>query len=96
MYDYCSLYDPYIGIHAREWIAPAMATYLMNELLKGDGKDFLDHLNFHILPSANPDGYEYTRNSDRMWRKTRSVNLLSDCYGVDGNRNWDIHFGGLC
>ena len=43
--------------------------------------------------SANPDGYEYSRNSDRMWRKTRS-DTGSSCRGVDGNRNWDYNWGG--
>jgi len=50
-------------------------------------------LNIHILPSANPDGYEYSRNSDRLWRKTRSdYGSLLRCKGVDPNRNWDFHW----
>ena len=48
-----------------------MATYLMQELLVKSGKTYLDKLNIHILPSSNPDGYEYSRNFDRLWRKTR-------------------------
>jgi hypothetical protein len=28
----------------------------------------------YILPSANPDGYAYSRDHNRMWRKTRSDN----------------------
>ena len=88
------LFSFYIeGIHAREWIAPAMATYIMRELVEKNASKYLDNLNFHILPSANPDGYEYTRTDDRFWRKTRSVSG-SSCYGADGNRNWDISFGG--
>lgn len=32
---------------------------------------------------------------ERLWRKTRSINLevSETCVGVDGNRNFDIHFG---
>ena len=72
-----------------------MATYLIRELLEGEGQHYLDHLNFHFLPSANPDGYEFTRKADRMWRKTVSETQSTfGCLGVDGNRNWDIHFGG--
>ena len=83
------------GIHAREWIAPAMATYLMRELIEKDTTGYIDHLNFHILPSANPDGYEFTRDNDRFWRKTRSRGSSgSSCMGADGNRNFDIEFGG--
>ena len=37
------------GIHAREWIAPAMATYLINSILNNDVDGFKDNLNFHIL-----------------------------------------------
>ena len=49
---------------------------------------------------ANPDGYEYSRNYDRNWRKNRNT-ANCDCYdftamywycndhcGVDLNRNW--------
>ena len=32
---------------------------------------------------------------DRNWRKTRSKTLLPFCTGVDPNRNWDSHFGGI-
>ena len=45
--------------------------------------------------SANPDGYEYTRNSGyRFWRKTRSDTGNPSCKGVDGNRNWGYKWGG--
>ena len=37
------------GIHAREWISPAMATYLIDSLLNNDEDGFKDGLNFHIL-----------------------------------------------
>ena len=37
------------GIHAREWIAPAMATYLIDSILNNDADGFKDNLNFHIL-----------------------------------------------
>jgi len=81
------------GIHAREWIAPAMATYLIDSLLNGE-TNFIDELNFHILPSANPDGYQYSREHDRLWRKTRSdYGSILLCKGVDPNRNWAYHYG---
>ncbi len=53
------------GIHAREWIVNAVATYMIRELVENyeQNKDLVDNLNFHILPLANPDGYEYSRSS---------------------------------
>ena len=33
-----------------------------------------DMLSRYFLPSHNPDGYAYTRDHNRMWRKTRSDN----------------------
>ena len=58
-----------IGIHAREWIAHAMATYMIDWLVNGDGNDILDKLNFHILPMANPDGYEYSHDTVSVFTK---------------------------
>merc|ERR1711992_413553 len=73
------------GIHAREWIAPAMATYIIDSLLNNDVDGLTDKMNIHVLPSANPDGYEYSRSTDRLWRKTRSnYNSIFLCKGVDG------------
>jgi len=49
------------GIHAREWIAPAVAAWLLDSLLNTDeGEAYTQELNFHILVVANPDGYDYT------------------------------------
>ena len=61
------------GIHAREWISPATATYHMRELLENPRcpPELLDKLDWYIMPVHNPDGYEYTRTHDRMWRKNR-------------------------
>lgn len=82
------------GIHAREWIANAVATFMIRELVENyeENKDIVDNLNIHILPMANPDGYEYSRSGDRMWRKNRATNSGSSCKGVDLNRNFGFHW----
>ena len=64
------------GIHAREWITPAVTTFHMKELVENSGNyssDIIDKLDWYILPVHNPDGYAYTRKSDktRCWRKNR-------------------------
>jgi len=87
------------GIHAREWASVSTAVYIINELVtKYDTnptyKELVDKIDFFILPSVNPDGYEYTRSKDRMWRKTRSGPAgPRQCYGADPNRNFDFHWG---
>merc|ERR1711934_236539 len=42
--------------------------------------------------APNPDGYEYSQNQDRYWRKNRAPNSGSSCYGTDLNRNWCFHW----
>lgn len=52
------------GIHAREWIAPMTAVYLLQQLVENsDSHDLLDELDFIIIPVTNPDGYEYSHAS---------------------------------
>ncbi|CAH0392907.1 unnamed protein product [Bemisia tabaci] len=101
---------PYIwidgGMHAREWLSPTTALWIANLLLREKEKlpEAMKKLNYYILPVMNPDGYEYSRNEDRMWRKNRNLAAgnrsrrqepsLHDCkLGVDLNRNFDIEWG---
>jgi murein tripeptide amidase MpaA len=78
------------NIHAREWIASATITWILNEFLRSNDpevQDLANNVDWYIIPIANPDGYEYTWNDNRNWRKTRSK-VSSVCYGVDPNRNF--------
>merc|ERR1712212_273131 len=80
------------GIHAREWIAHATVTYAINQLVEsGQYQDILDAVDFYIIPFINPDGYVYSWENDRYWRKTRS-NYGTLGSGVDPNRNWSFHW----
>lgn len=82
------------GIHAREWIAPAAALYVIYQLTENFvvNSDLLKDYDWVILPVVNPDGYEYTHTTSRMWRKTRKP-VSGSCYGTDANRNFDFHWG---
>jgi len=52
------------GIHAREWVAPASCIWIFHQLASGYGIDdevteLLNAYDWIIVPSTNPDGYEY-------------------------------------
>ena len=86
------------GAHAREWISPATISYLADTLVNGHGADdritpLVDDLAWHIVPLANPDGYQFTWDSNRLWRKTRKANG-DGSFGVDWNRNFAAGWGG--
>ncbi|XP_040199272.1 carboxypeptidase A2-like isoform X3 [Rana temporaria] len=87
------------GIHSREWVTQATALWTARKLASDYGKDasitsLLDNYDVFLMVVTNPDGYVYTHTTNRMWRKTRSINKGSACEGADPNRNWDAGFGG--
>jgi len=47
---------------------------------------------FYIVPSFNPDGYEYSWTNNRLWRKNRRNNG-GGAFGVDINRNFSKGWG---
>ncbi|XP_019930924.2 carboxypeptidase B1 [Aedes albopictus] len=91
------------GIHAREWITVSTALYLIKKLIEdSDQYRILHEYKWVIVPLVNPDGYIYSMETDRYWRKNRR-RLSDKCVGVDLNRNfgfrWDVGaslFSGEC
>ncbi|TDH09853.1 hypothetical protein EPR50_G00091620 [Perca flavescens] len=86
------------GIHSREWVTQASGTWFAKKIVTDYGRDpaitaILNKMDIFLEMVTNPDGYYYTHNSNRMWRKTRKPNSGSSCVGVDPNRNWDAGFG---
>lgn len=82
--------------HAREWAGGSTVQFLTHHLTSNYGKNdnitaILRDTEFVIVPIMNIDGYDYTWNNNRLWRKNRRQNGLG-AYGVDLNRNWDDHF----
>merc|ERR1712183_1256924 len=82
------------GIHAREWVSPAVVMFMLKELVENDSdhQDLLENIDWYILPVVNPDGYLYTQTDNRLWRKTRSPNG-NNCFGTDANRNFGFQWG---
>lgn len=86
-------------IHAREWISGATCNWLINQLVEdykaGDAtaRTIMNGAEIHLVPFTNPDGYEWTRSNDRLWRKSRNVNAGSTCIGTDLNRNYNDNWG---
>lgn len=88
------------GIHAREWISPAVCMHLAHKLvdtfLQSEtlfSEMLTDKIGVWIIPSINPDGYRYSWTNDRYWRKNRRNNG-GGSYGVDLNRNFAKAWGG--
>ncbi|XP_071781619.2 carboxypeptidase A5 [Centroberyx gerrardi] len=87
------------GIHSREWVTQASGTWFAKKIVTDYGREpvltaILNKMDIFLEIVTNPDGFYYTHNSNRMWRKTRKPNPGSSCVGVDPNRNWDAGFGG--
>lgn len=84
--------------HAREWISLEVAFLLAKHLVENydsdsEIKSMVNNVEIWIIPVVNPDGHEYSRTVDRLWRKNRRdngfpCNLFDTGWGVDPNRNY--------
>ncbi len=89
--------------HAREWISTEVNRRLMNHFIDGwrandrDIRRLLQTTELWFVLVANPDGYQYTFDHERLWRKNLRDNngdgqtQVGD--GVDPNRNFPNHWG---
>jgi hypothetical protein len=88
--------------HAREWISVEVNRRLLEWYIKMYRENraaivnLLQSTELWFVLVANPDGYQYTFEGDRLWRKnlrdndnSESINVLD---GVDPNRNFPEHW----
>ena len=83
-------------IHAREWIGIELSLSFAKYILDHIDYDpqlnaILDRTTLYMVPCANPDGFEYSRNHFSFWRKNRRRNA-DGSFGVDLNRNFEVGF----
>ncbi|HKX68202.1 MAG TPA: M14 family zinc carboxypeptidase [Intrasporangium sp.] len=88
--------------HAREWISTEVDRRLMNwyvdQWRANDPavRSLLQTTELWFVPVANPDGYQFTFDSERLWRKNaRDINgdgEITPGDGVDLNRNFPNHW----
>lgn len=88
------------GVHAREWISVSSVLYGIYEILnhfESNPEEWqeLAKLDFLFIPVLNPDGYEYSWTTDRLWRKNRQpAEGIEDssCKGIDIDHSYDFHW----
>jgi hypothetical protein len=89
--------------HAREWISTEVDRRLLHwymDMYRQDNaqiKRLLGSTELWFVLVHNPDGYQYTFDTERLWRKNLhnndGENEITNADGVDPNRNYPEHWG---
>ncbi|EDW65827.2 uncharacterized protein Dvir_GJ18680 [Drosophila virilis] len=84
------------GAQGLAWIGPASATWMISELLRlmrtnksDEEHEFVRNTTWYIMPVLNPDGYVYSHDYDRFWKKSRSQHVAKQPAGLlDSAMTW--------
>lgn len=82
------------GFQGRDWVSIFSALYVMHSLAEEyavTGTGLLSRATVYVIPVANPDGYVYTWEADRLWRKNRQPTGVSLCVGIDIEHSFSEH-----
>jgi Zinc carboxypeptidase len=89
--------------HAREWISLEVNRRLLHYFIDGwrannrETRRLLRRTELWFVIAANPDGYQYSFDVERLWRKNLRDNngdgQITVGDGVDPNRNFAEHWG---
>ncbi|HSI81751.1 MAG TPA: M14 family metallopeptidase [Solirubrobacterales bacterium] len=87
--------------HAREWISTEVTRRLMHWFAdewprNREVREILRTTELWFVPVVNPDGYQYTFDGERLWRKNLRDNdgdgEITSVDGVDLNRNFPLNW----
>ncbi|KAH8336160.1 hypothetical protein KR074_005511, partial [Drosophila pseudoananassae] len=84
------------GAQGLAWIGPATSTWMIAEILRlmksnktNEDMDFVRNTTWYIMPVLNPDGYAFSHEYDRFWKKSRSQHQAPPPTGIlDSAMTW--------